>query len=75
MLTNLLVNEIIAASPSRIVTVSSRAHRRGEGRIDLENPMLTGKYSRLEAYAQSKLANIIFSQELAKRLQGTTISF
>ena len=61
------MDEIIAASPSRIVTVSSYGHCLGSGTINLEDPM---QYSFFEAYFHSKLANVIFSRELGKRLQG-----
>ena len=64
------MDQILAAAPSRVVTVSSRGHRRGSGTIHLADPMLTKDYSRMEAYAQSKLANIMFSKELATRLEG-----
>jgi len=63
-----------ASGPARVVTVSSRAHKRTPG-IDwaaLRQPTrtLTG----VREYAVSKLANLLFSAELARRLQGTQVS-
>ncbi|CAG2116491.1 unnamed protein product, partial [Medioppia subpectinata] len=58
---------------ARIVNVSSSAHRIGE--IDLDNINLKhGAYSPLKAYAQSKLCNVLFTKELAKRLPGSNIN-
>jgi len=73
-LTNLLLPLIKkAGSGARIVTVSSIAHRRGDMYWDDINWNNT-EYDTLKAYGQSKLANILFTQELAKRLKGTGIS-
>ena len=64
-----------ASAPSRVVTVSSKAHRRITG-MWWEDLMFEqdGSYDGLAAYAQSKLANILFSVELGRRLQGTGIA-
>jgi len=69
-LTGLLVDRLLAKSASRIVTVSSRGH--GMGRIDFANLMYEdGKgYSAARAYARSKLANLLFTYELQRRLAG-----
>lgn len=74
LLTNLLLDRLKSSGPSRVVTVASRAHKRVSG-IDwaaLQSPRqsLTG----LREYSVSKLANILFSAELARRLQGTNVS-
>jgi NAD(P)-dependent dehydrogenase (short-subunit alcohol dehydrogenase family) len=74
LLTNLLLDRLKASGPSRVVTVASKAHTRVRG-IDwssLQRPRqsLTG----IPEYAGSKLANILFSAELARRLQGTSVS-
>ena len=68
LLTNLLVDSLKAAAPSRIVNVSSRAHKRGQMHFD--DLMLEKDYTRMKAYNQSKLANILFTRQLAKNLDG-----
>ncbi|XP_060905425.1 retinol dehydrogenase 12-like isoform X1 [Labrus mixtus] len=73
LLTNLLLPMLISSAPSRVVTVSSIAHK--GGRIDLDDLFFsTRPYSPLESYKQSKLANVLFSRELAQRLKGTGVS-
>jgi retinol dehydrogenase-12 len=60
-------------APSRIVNVSSRAHLRSS--IDLDDINYEKRpYSRVAAYADSKLANVLFTKELAKRLDGTGVT-
>ncbi|KAL0850016.1 hypothetical protein ABMA28_011926 [Loxostege sticticalis] len=72
LLTMLLLPRIRNSKPSRIVTVSSRAHTRNG--INFEDPNYkTRPYSAIEAYSQSKLANVLFSRELAKRLEEYNI--
>jgi NAD(P)-dependent dehydrogenase (short-subunit alcohol dehydrogenase family) len=74
LLTLLLLGRIRASAPARIVTVASRAHRRVDG-IDwdaVRRP--TGSLTGVREYATSKLANILFSAELARRLAGTGVS-
>jgi NAD(P)-dependent dehydrogenase (short-subunit alcohol dehydrogenase family) len=66
-LTGLLLDLLVHAEGSRIVTVSSSAHL--QGRIDLDDLHFTRRrYQAPAAYAQSKLANILFTQELHRRL-------
>lgn len=73
LFTNLLLDKIKKSSPARIVTVSSKAHVRGK--IDLDDINSEKKeYSRIAAYGQSKLANILFSLELSKKLQGSGVT-
>ena len=64
------MDELLAAVPSRVVTVASNAHQTPTGYIDLKDPMLTQAWSPSTAYANSKLANIIFTRELGHRLKG-----
>ncbi|MCU0446049.1 MAG: SDR family oxidoreductase [Microscillaceae bacterium] len=71
MLTNLLRNELKASPQARIVSVSSEAHR--FTKFDINNLQLEKGYSAIKAYALSKLCNVLFTKELAKRLQGTSI--
>uniref|UniRef100_A0A3Q3MS71 Si:dkey-23o4.6 n=1 Tax=Mastacembelus armatus TaxID=205130 RepID=A0A3Q3MS71_9TELE len=73
LLTNLLLPKLKSSAPSRVVTVSSMAHR--GGRIDFDDLFFSRKpYSSLESYQQSKLANVLFSRELARRLRGSGVS-
>lgn len=72
LLTNLLLDVLKAGAPARIVSVSSGAHTSGTIRFD----DLQGRrrYSAFGAYGQSKLANILFTYELARRLAGTGVT-
>lgn len=72
LLTNLLLDLIVASAPARIVNVASALHRRG--RLDLADPKLDHGYSLLQAYARSKLANILFTRALVKRLAGRSVT-
>lgn len=72
LLTNLLLDILRRSAPSRVVTVSSEAHR--EGRIDFADLQGERSYRRLRAYRQSKLANILFTRELSRRLQGSGVT-
>ncbi|UUU32155.1 oxidoreductase [Streptomyces sp. CA-210063] len=63
-LTNLLLPHVT----DRVVTVSSNVHKVGRARIHFENLKLTGEYNPVTAYAQSKLANLLFTLELQRRL-------
>ena len=73
LLTNLLIDRIKASSPSRIITTSSIAQK--GAKIDFEDIQFERRrYSGIKAYAQSKLANILFTSELAKRLHGTGVT-
>jgi NAD(P)-dependent dehydrogenase (short-subunit alcohol dehydrogenase family) len=65
-LTGLLLDLLLAAPGARVVTVSSFAHR--AGRIDLADLQSARRYRRAAAYAQSKLANLLFAAELQRRL-------
>jgi retinol dehydrogenase-12 len=72
VLTNLLLDTLKASAPARIVTVSSALHNRG--RIDFDSLQAIRRYSGIRAYATSKLANILFTTELARRLDGTGVT-
>jgi NAD(P)-dependent dehydrogenase (short-subunit alcohol dehydrogenase family) len=72
LLTNLLLDRLKASAPSRIVTVSS--HVQAEGRIDFDDLQGTRDYSGQTAYSQSKLANVMFTNELARRLEGSGVT-
>jgi retinol dehydrogenase-14 len=72
LLTNLLLDLLERNAPSRVVTVSSTAFRRG--RIDFDDLQAARSFSGIRAYSQSKLANVLFTNELARRLQGTGVT-
>jgi NAD(P)-dependent dehydrogenase (short-subunit alcohol dehydrogenase family) len=72
LLTNLLLDTIKASAPARIVNVSSAAHT--SGFIDLDDLQSTRKYKMLRAYSQSKLANVLFTYALARRLEETGVT-
>jgi retinol dehydrogenase-14 len=72
LLTSLLVARLQASAPARIVNVASGAHK--AARLDLDDLQLARRYNGLLAYANSKLANVLFTYELAKRLAGTGVT-
>src|SRR5216684_64702 len=72
LLTNLLLDRLKVSAPARIVTVSSGAHT--TGRIDFDDLQGEQKYSGQRAYNASKLANVMFTYELARHLQGTGVT-
>jgi NAD(P)-dependent dehydrogenase (short-subunit alcohol dehydrogenase family) len=72
LLTNLLLETLKASAPARIVNVSSSTHR--WARINLEDLELKRMYTGQRAYAQSKLALVLFTYELARRLAGTQVT-
>ncbi|XP_058462470.1 retinol dehydrogenase 12-like [Malaya genurostris] len=72
LLTNLLLDRLKSSAPSRIVNLSSLAHKFGGiNRTDLNSEK---SYSAFGAYGQSKLANVLFTKELAKRLEGSGVT-
>ena len=73
LLTDLLLDTLKASSPSRIVSVASEAHRMASG-IDFEDVERKRSYQPLGAYGQAKLANILFTRELARRLEGSGVT-
>lgn len=70
LLTNLLLPKL--TPPARVVTVTSDAH--GAASLDLGNPHLAHGWDSWRSYANSKLANILFTRELARRLDGTGVT-
>ena len=71
LLTNLLLDKLKQSAPARVITVSSNAHALGG--IDFDDLQGERSYSGSRAYNQSKLANVLFTYELARRLQATPI--
>jgi retinol dehydrogenase 14 len=72
LLTNLLLDVLKKSSPSRIVIVGSEAHE--SAHLDLDDLMLEKGYSAFKAYGRSKLANLLFCYELARRLEGSGVT-
>jgi retinol dehydrogenase 14 len=72
LLTNLLSDRIVQSAPARIVTVASIGHRRGT--LDFDDLGYERGYSIMRAYMRSKLANVLFAAELARRLAGTGVT-
>jgi len=71
LLTHLLLCVLKASAPARIVNVASRGHSRS---IDLDNLQGEKEFRQSEAYSQSKLANILFTYELARRLEESGVT-
>jgi NAD(P)-dependent dehydrogenase (short-subunit alcohol dehydrogenase family) len=72
LLTGLLADRLRASAPARVVSVSSSAHQ--SARIDFGDLQGERGYSGWKAYAQSKLANVLFTRELARRLAGSGVT-
>jgi len=74
LLTNLLIDFLTSSAPARIVNVASTAHR--DGKIDFDDLQSEKKYNRLgwQQYSNTKLANILFTNVLAQKLEGTDVT-
>jgi retinol dehydrogenase-14 len=72
LLTNLLLGRLRQSAPARVVTVSSNAH--AQGRIDFDDLQGERSWSGARAYNQSKLANVLFTYELARRLPASAVT-
>jgi len=72
LLTSLVLDLVVAAAPSRIVNVSSVGHR--QGTLDFDDLHFERGYAIMKAYARSKLANVLFTRELARRLEGKQVT-
>jgi NAD(P)-dependent dehydrogenase (short-subunit alcohol dehydrogenase family) len=72
LLTNLLLERLTQSAPARVVTVASGAHTMG--RIDFDDLQGERSYSGSRAYNQSKLANVLFTYELARRLGASSVT-
>ena len=74
LLTNLLLDELRSGAPSRVINVSSSAHR--YGKIDFDDPEGKKRYCNIKAYGQSKNANILFTRHLSRMVKkdGTTVN-
>ena len=74
LLTNLLLERIKASAPARIVNVASTAHNQARKGMPFDDLQSTGKYAAMRVYGESKLANILFTSELVRRLEGTGVT-
>lgn len=74
LLTLLLLDRLKSSQPSRIINVSSSAHRMGTGKIKFDDIHHEKSYSSWGAYFDSKLANVLFTRELSKHLEGTHVT-
>ena len=72
LLTSLLLDRLTASAPARVITVSSAAHRNGG--LDFDDLQGERRYSGFGAYSRSKLANVLFTRELSRRLEGTGVT-
>lgn len=72
LLTNLLLDKLRASAPARVVTVSSQVHAGGQ--LDLEDLQTERGYEPVKVYNKTKLANVLFSHELARRLEGSGVT-
>lgn len=73
LLTNLFLDTLKASTPARIVNVASEAHRRVPG-MNFDDLQSERGYNSIRAYGQAKLANVLFTYELARRLEGTGVT-
>jgi len=72
LLTNLLLDMLKSSAPARVVTVASDMHRGAT--IDFDDLQSERAYKPLRVYCRTKLANVLFTKELARRLQGTGVT-
>src|SRR5262245_19816249 len=72
LLTNLLLPNLTASAPARVISVTSDAHTAAS--LNLDDPNLERGWDSWRSYANSKLANILFTRELARRLDGTGVT-
>lgn len=72
LFTNLLLDLIKKSAPAKILNLSSLAHENGQ--IYFDDLMLEKDYTPVKAYCQSKLANVLFTKELTRRLEGTSVN-
>jgi NAD(P)-dependent dehydrogenase (short-subunit alcohol dehydrogenase family) len=74
VLTELLLDRIKQSAPARIVNVASTAHKGARKGLDFDDLQSTTRYGGMQVYSKSKLANIYFTTELARRLEGTGVT-
>ena len=74
VLTNLLLDRMRESAPARVVNVASMAHASARKGIPFDDLQSRQRYSGMRVYGQSKLANILFTLELARRLEGSAVT-
>ena len=74
LLTDLLLDRLKASAPARVINVSSFGHRFAYAGFDFADLQSEHQYWSMDAYGKSKLANILFTRELARRLVGTGVT-
>lgn len=74
LLTNLLLDRLRESAPARVVCTASGAHAYSGGRLDFDDLQSRKRFPAMKVYARSKLANILFTRELARRLEGTGVT-
>jgi NAD(P)-dependent dehydrogenase (short-subunit alcohol dehydrogenase family) len=74
LLTDLLLERLRASAPARVVVVASHAHKFVRRGLDFDDLQAERKYQWMNAYSKSKLANIYFTRELTRRLDGTGVT-
>jgi len=74
LLAELLRERLQTSAPARIVNVASDAHEQAGGRLDFDDLESRRRYGFMRVYAKSKLANILFTRELARRLEGSGVT-
>jgi NAD(P)-dependent dehydrogenase (short-subunit alcohol dehydrogenase family) len=72
--TNLLLERMVASAPSRIINLTSVGHHMAWRGMRFEDLQSEKRYAAMEAYGRSKLANILFTRELSKRVDGTGVT-
>jgi NAD(P)-dependent dehydrogenase (short-subunit alcohol dehydrogenase family) len=74
LLTNLLVDRLVQSAPARIVNVASTAHSAARHGMPFDDLQSTHRYRAMRVYGQSKLANILFTLELSRRLSSSGVT-
>jgi NAD(P)-dependent dehydrogenase (short-subunit alcohol dehydrogenase family) len=74
LLTQLLTDRLVASAPARIVNLTSDAHKSARRGLDFDDLQSSRSYKGMQVYGRSKLANILFTTELARRLAGTGVT-
>jgi NAD(P)-dependent dehydrogenase (short-subunit alcohol dehydrogenase family) len=74
LLTQLLLDRLHTSAPARVVVVASNAHKGARRGLDFDDLQGERRYRWMDAYNKSKLANIYFTRELARRLDGTDVT-
>lgn len=72
VLTHLLRDKLVASAPARVISTASHAHK--GAKLNFDDLQLTKGYSGFKAYGRSKLCNILFTRELARRLDGSGVT-